>query len=52
MGDEEALEKNYVIKYILRSFPLLNQGQALLPMFSPELAKDLGIKMQSQSGIR
>jgi hypothetical protein len=52
MGDEEAVEKNYVIKYVLRSFPLLNQGQALLPMFSPELAKDLGIKMQSQSGIR
>lgn len=52
MGDEEAAEKNYVIKYLLRSFPLLNQGQALLPMFSPELAKDLGIKMQSQSGIR
>jgi len=52
MGDEEAVEKNYVIKYLLKSFPILSQGQAILPMFSPELAKDLGIKVQSQSGIR
>jgi hypothetical protein len=51
-GDDETVEKNYVIKYLLKSFPVLSQGQAILPMFYPELAKDLGIKMQSRSGIR
>jgi hypothetical protein len=29
-----------------------NQAASLLPMFYPNLAKDLGIKMQSQYGIR
>ena len=52
IGDEEMAEKNYVIKYIMKSFPLLSQGAALLPMFSPELAKELGIRAQSQSGIK
>lgn len=40
------------IKYLMRSFPISNQAAGYLPMFYPELAKDLGIKMQSQYGMR
>jgi hypothetical protein len=51
-GDEELAEDTYVIKYTMRSIPSLSQLSSILPMFYPDLAKDLGIKMQSQSGIR
>jgi hypothetical protein len=51
-GNQELEDKNYVIKYWMRAFPITNQAAGLLPMFYPELAKDLGIKMQSQYGIR
>jgi hypothetical protein len=36
----------------MKSFPIANQAPGLLPMFYPELAKDLGIKVQSNYGIR
>jgi hypothetical protein len=51
-GDEELEDKNFVIKYWMRSFPIFNQAAGYLPMVYPNLAKDLGIKMQSQYGIR
>jgi hypothetical protein len=50
-GDEEAAKKNYVIKYLLKSFPITSQAQSLLPMFYPDVAKDLGMKPQSQYGF-
>jgi hypothetical protein len=49
-GDEKALEKNFVLKYAMKSFPIGAQVGAYLPMFYPEMAKELGIKAQSQSG--
>lgn len=52
IGDEEMQEKAYPVKYLMKSFPVLNVGQSYLPMFFPDLAKDLNIKVQSQSGIR
>ena len=52
VGDEELVEKNYVIKYLMKSFPITSQAAQLLPLGSPDLAKDLGIRMPSQSGIR
>lgn len=51
-GNEALEDKNYVIKYWMRTFPITNQAAGLLPMFYPNIAKDLGIKMQSQYGIR
>lgn len=51
-GDEELADKTYVIKYLLKTFPFTNQMVGYLPMFYPELAKDLGIKVQSNYGIR
>jgi hypothetical protein len=51
-GDEKLEEKNHVIKYVMKSFKWTNQASQLLPIFSPAMAKDLGIKMQGQYGIR
>lgn len=51
-GDEELADKTHVIKYLLKTFPFTNQMVGYLPMFYPELAKDLGIKVQSNYGIR
>jgi hypothetical protein len=48
IGDEELVDKNYVIKYAMKSFPITSQGNQILPLFYPELAKDLGIKTSSQ----
>jgi hypothetical protein len=50
-GDEKAAKKNYVIKYLLKSFPITSQASSLLPMFYPDVAKDLGMKPQSQYGF-
>ena len=52
IGDEEMQDDAKPIKYLMKSFPILNQSAGYLPMFYPELAKDLGIKMQGQYGIR
>jgi len=51
-GNEKEEKKNFVIKYAMRSFPFTNQILGYLPMWYPTLAKDLGIKMQSNYGIR
>jgi hypothetical protein len=50
--NEKEQEKNFVIKYALRSFPVSTMAASYMPMFMPDMAKELGIKMQSQSGIR
>jgi len=42
----------FAIKYLMKSFPITNQLSQYLPVFVPDVAKDLGIKMQSRSGIR
>jgi hypothetical protein len=39
------------IKYLMKQFPVSNQIVQYLPLFVPEVAKDLGIKAQSQSGF-
>jgi hypothetical protein len=49
VGDEELVEKTKVIKYLMKTFPVANQAAGMLPMFYPELAKDLGIRAQSQA---
>ena len=52
IGDEKMQDDAKPIKYLMKSFPISNQAAGYLPMFYPELAKDLGIKMQGQYGIR
>jgi hypothetical protein len=51
-GDQETIDDTYVIKYWMRTFPFTNQIVGYLPMFYPEAAKDLGIKMQKNYGVR
>jgi len=51
-GDDEAVEEIKVIKYWLKTFPFTNQMAGYLPMFYPDLAKDLGLRVQSNYGIR
>ena len=51
-GDQETVDDTYVIKYWMRTFPFTNQIVGYLPMFYPEMAKDLGIKMQKNYGVR
>jgi hypothetical protein len=50
--NDEIRDDATPIKYLMKSFPASNQAAGILPMFYPELAKDLDIKMQSQYGIR
>jgi hypothetical protein len=52
VGDQEMQDDATPIKYLMKSFPVSSQAAGLLPMFYPELAKDLGIRMQSQYGVR
>jgi hypothetical protein len=51
-GDEELAEDTKVIKYWLKTFPFTNQMAGYLPMFYPDLAKDLGLRVQSNYGLR
>jgi hypothetical protein len=52
VGDQEMRDDAFAIKYLMKSFPITNQLSQYLPVFVPDVAKDLGIKMQSRSGIR
>ena len=51
-GNEEIQDDAKPIKYLMKSFPISSQAAGLLPMFYPDLSKDLGIRMQGQYGIR
>lgn len=51
-GNEELEKDTKVIKYAMKTFPFTNQIAGYLPMFYPELAKDLGIRVQSNYGTR
>lgn len=52
IDNEEIQDDAKPIKYLMKSFPVSSQFSAYLPMFYPDLAKDLGIRMQSQYGMR
>jgi hypothetical protein len=51
-GDVETAEDVKVIKYWMKTFPFTNQMAGYLPMFFPELAKELGLRVQSNYGLR
>ncbi len=51
LDNEEWVEDAKPIKYLMKQFPVSNQLVQYLPLFVPEVAKDLGIKTQSQSGF-
>lgn len=49
IDDEKEADKNYVIKYLLKGFPVTSQFDAIFLTFYPDLAKDLGIKSQTEA---
>ena len=51
VGDEELEEKTKVVKYVMKTFPFANQMTGYLPLIYPNVAKDLGIRVQSNYGI-
>ena len=51
-GNEKLEKDTKVIKYWMKTFPFTSQMLGYLPMFYPEAAKDLGVKVQSNYGIR
>ena len=51
IGDEKAAKQKHPMKYFMKSFPVLNELANDLPLYAPDLAKEMGIQMQSQSGF-
>lgn len=51
LDNEEWVESAKPTKYLMKTFPITTQIANYMPMFAPEVAKDLGIKAQSQSGF-
>jgi hypothetical protein len=49
VGDEELAKETQVVKYALKGFPIASQVDAMLLMFFPDVAKDLGMKAQSEA---
>ena len=49
VDDEELEKKTSVIKYLLKGFPIASQFDSVFLIFFPDLAKDLGMRAQSES---
>lgn len=49
VGDEKLQKENQVVKYYMKSFPIISQADAPMLMFFPDMAKDLGFKAQSEA---
>lgn len=47
--NQKEADKNYVIKYYLKGLPVASQADTILLMFFPDIAKDLGMRAQSQA---
>lgn len=46
--DHNLEEHTHVAKYVMRSFPVANVMSSYLPLFAPDLAKSMGIKMTAE----
>ena len=51
LGNEDWVDDAKPMKYLMKTFPVSNQVAQYLPMFYPDLAKDLGLRMQATSGF-
>jgi hypothetical protein len=49
IDDKETQDKNYVIKYFLKAAPIASQLDAFILLFYPDLAKELGMRAQSEA---
>lgn len=51
LENDEWVDSAQPVKYLMRQFPISTQLAQYMPLFAPDLAKDLDIKVQSQSGF-
>lgn len=51
-GDEDVLKKAHLMKRAMKNIPGASSFSNLLPLFDPQLAKDWGIQMSSQSRLK
>jgi hypothetical protein len=49
IDDKETQDDNYVIKYFLKAAPIASQLDAFILLFYPDLAKELGMRAQSEA---
>lgn len=49
--DEKVAEKNKVLKYLMKSFPVTAQLSSYMPLYAPGLAKSLGINISPQANF-
>jgi hypothetical protein len=50
VGDQEIIDKTYPVKYFLDIIPVASQFQReVLPYLDPEMAKEMGIRVTTQS---
>ena len=52
LGEPFNPDKNHPMKYLLRSFPVTNMVASYLPIIDDNTAKELGIKLTTNYGIR
>jgi hypothetical protein len=50
-GNQDKADDNHAIKKALQVLPIGSEAIRLLPLFSSETAKDLGIKQASNNGF-
>lgn len=52
VGDEQSAEKNQVVKYLFKTFPITKELMTYVAMFNEDLAKEYGITISTNSRIR
>ena len=51
IDDEKAKEKNHVLKYLFKTFPVSKELMTYVAMFNDDLAKEFGIRITTQARI-
>lgn len=51
-NDEEEVEKAKPTKYVMKAFPITKEMVNYIAIFSPELAKEMGIRINTESRAR
>jgi hypothetical protein len=52
IGDEKAVEKNKVAKYLFKTFPVTKELMTYTAMFNEDLAKEYGITLSNRARMR
>lgn len=52
VGDEKSVEKNKVVKYLFKTFPITKELMTYTAMFNEDLAKEYGITLSNRARMR